>query len=388
MYEILRFVLVFIVLLVPLMIIHELGHFWGAKAAGVRVEEFGLGLPPRAVTLFTRGETAYTLNWLPFGAFVRMTGEDNPDDPRSLAAAPKRWRLITLFGGPLMNFIGGFVIFALAYLVFATRPTEYQYRVMTVLPGSNAQKLGVLPGDAITAVNGVAMLQHVTYSAATDSAGDVDSLSSAPLRAQVSASLGKPLTLDVLRPEDPANPASAATALPLKGVLPADANPQAPLGVTLGLEVLRAERVPFSAAQAFTRAGQDMTRIFTGIVTFPIELIRRSQQGQSMETARPVSVVGITNMGVNMIERRDTEGLFPFIWFAGFISIVLGASNLLPLPALDGGRILFVLIEALRGKPVNPVRQQWVHAVGLMVLLTLSAVIMILDVVRPVIPAR
>lgn len=94
--------------------------------------------------------------------------------------------------------------------------------------------------------------------------------------------------------------------------------------------------------------------------------------------------IGITNIGVAMLEERDTQGLFPFIRFAGFISILVGLTNLLPIPALDGGRILFVLIEALRGRRIDPLRERWVHGVGMALLLTLSLAILILDIVAPI----
>jgi regulator of sigma E protease len=89
-------------------------------------------------------------------------------------------------------------------------------------------------------------------------------------------------------------------------------------------------------------------------------------------------------MGVSLIQNQESQGWLPFVRFAGFISIVLGLSNLLPIPALDGGRIVFILIEAIRGKRVDPQREQWVHAIGMMILLGLSAVIVVMDIVNPI----
>lgn len=379
--DFLIFILVFIVLLGPLMIIHELGHFWGAKAAGVRVEEFGLGFPPRAIKLFERDGTVYSLNWLPIGAFVKMTGEDDPSDPHSLAAAPKRWRLITLAAGPIMNFIGAFVIFALAYMLFATRPVEYQYRILEVNPGSAAEAVGIKPGDAVLSVNTQPMVQRAVY----EGPEQQRAFNHSPLREASLAAAGKPATFVVSRPSDPANLKSAAEQITLNATMPEGLNPEAPLGVRLAYEVVKAERVPYSVPQALGRAGSDFARIVTTIATLPAEIARR---GMSWEQARPVSVIGMTQMGVTLIENREVEGYFPFVWFAGFISFALGMTNLLPLPALDGGRIVFVLIEWIRGKRVDPVRQQWVHGLGFMVLIGLSVLVMILDVVRPVIPSR
>jgi regulator of sigma E protease len=362
---------VFIILLAPLMFIHELGHFWAAKKAGIRVEEFGMGFPPRAMRLFTKGETVYTLNWLPIGAFVRMTGEEDPSDPRSFAAASKGWRLITLAAGPFMNFIGGFVILALAYSLFATQPTEFQYRVQAVNPNSVAQNLGLQAGDTILSVNGVPMTQRIPVDAERQPEATA-------LREQTQKSIGKPIEMVVLRK---AADADAPQQLTLAGQIPANANPTAPLGVSLSFNVTKSERMNLPFFEALRLAGQDVVNVFAGIVRAPIDLIT---QRIPAEQARPVGVVGITNIGVSLIEERTTQGLFPFIRFAGFLSIILGITNLLPIPALDGGRILFILIEIIRGRRVDPQREQWVHAIGMVILLGLSAVIVVLDIVNPI----
>jgi regulator of sigma E protease len=130
-------------------------------------------------------------------------------------------------------------------------------------------------------------------------------------------------------------------------------------------------------------AADDIASVFVALVRVPGELI---SQNIPLEQARPVGVVGITSIGVSLVDERTTEtqGLLPFLRFAGFISIMLGLTNLLPIPALDGGRILFILIEAIRGKRVDPRREQWVHAVGMVILLGLSAVIVVMDIVQPI----
>lgn len=364
---------VFIILLGPLMFIHELGHFLAAKKAGIRIEEFGMGLPPRAVRLFKRGETEYTLNWLPFGAFVRMTGEEDPSDPRSFAAQPKRWRLATLAAGPFMNFLGGFVILTLAYLFFATQPTEFQYRINSVMAGSPAERLGLQPSDVILSVNGVDMIQRISPAQREQPAANA-------LRAQTQQSIGKDITVVVQREvEGEAQPREVT----LIGHIPADANPNAPLGVSLSFKVTKSERIAYSIPDAIAAAADDIAGIFVALARLPGELI---SQNIPLEQARPVGVVGITSIGVSLVDERTTQsqGLLPFFRFAGFISIMLGFTNLLPIPALDGGRILFILIEAVRGKRVDPRREQWVHAVGMAILLSLSVVIVVMDIVQPI----
>jgi len=362
--------LVFIILLGPLMLIHELGHFAVAKKAGIRVEEFGLGLPPRAACLFKLGETEYTLNWLPIGAFVRMTGEENPEDPRSFAAQPKRWRLATLAAGPLMNFLGGFVILTLAYLFFATQPTEFRYRINQVMAGSPAEQIGLQPGDAILAVNGVDMIQKLEPASSVQP--DVGAL-----RRQVRQFIGQPIEIVVLRVGEPEQ------IVRLSGRLPPDANAEAPLGVSLLIEVTKSERVAYTLPEALLAAGLEVGAAIAALVQLPVRLVN---QTLALEQLRPISVVGITNIGVELIDSSVTEsqGLMPFLRFAAVVSIAIALTNLLPLPALDGGRILFILIEALRGRRVDPRREQWVHAVGFAFLLALSVVVIIMDIVNPV----
>ncbi len=362
--------LVFIILLGPLMLIHELGHFAVAKKAGIRVEEFGLGLPPRAARLFKLGETEYTLNWLPIGAFVRMTGEENPEDPRSFAAQPKRWRLATLAAGPLMNFLGGFVILTLAYLFFATQPTEFRYRINQVMAGSPAEQIGLQPGDAILAVNGVDMIQKLEP--ASGAQPDVGAL-----RRQVRQFIGQPIEIVVLRAGEPEQ------IVRLSGRLPPDANAEAPLGVSLLIEVTKSERVAYTLPEALLAAGLEVGAAIAALVQLPVRLVN---QTLALEQLRPISVVGITNIGVELIDSSVTEsqGLMPFLRFAAVVSIAIALTNLLPLPALDGGRILFILIEALRGRRVDPRREQWVHAIGFAFLLALSVVVIIMDIVNPV----
>lgn len=377
--DILLYIAVFIVLLVPLMIIHELGHFWGAKAGGIRVEEFGIGFPPRAVKLFERGGTIFSLNWLPIGAFVRMSGEDDPSDPLSLAAAKKRWRLITLAAGPFMNFIGAFVIFTAAYFFFETRPTDYQFRIRGVRENSVAQSIGIKPGDVIMAVDGKPMAQQLRYN------GDVLDVppTNQPLREAVLAAEARAIEVQVNRPANPEDPRSAMTPVTLSAQMPAKLDRTAPLGVELDLQITKAERLPTTFPGAVRKAAGQFERIVSTIINLPTEMARRNM---TAESARPISPIGITRIGFNLVQNRDVEGWFPFVMFSGFISFALGATNLLPLPALDGGRIVFVLIEAIRGRRIDPARQQWVHGVGFVLLIGLSLVMMVLDVVRPIVP--
>src|SRR6185436_1163717 len=164
---ILRAVVPFLSLLLILVLIHEFGHFLAAKAFGIKVLEFGVGFPPKAKTLFTRGDTEYTLNWLPVGGFVRLLGEEDPSDPRSLAAAP-RWQRLTVMGaGVAMNLVLAIVLLAVSYMIPRERSLALA-QVVEVAPDSpaaqaevrgemrdgTAPKQGLQAGDIVMEVEG------------------------------------------------------------------------------------------------------------------------------------------------------------------------------------------------------------------------------------------
>ncbi|WP_054493615.1 M50 family metallopeptidase, partial [Ardenticatena maritima] len=173
----------FAVVLGLLVLVHEIGHFVAAKAAGIKVLEFGIGYPPRALTLFKHGDTEYTLNWLPLGGFVRMLGEEDPTHPDSFAAKPPLARALVLLAGPFMNFVLAVALFALLAMV-AGVPTDKPANAITILAvaeNSPAAEAGLREGDVILYVAN----QRVT--------------TSEQLQALTQEFRGQPLTLVVRR---------------------------------------------------------------------------------------------------------------------------------------------------------------------------------------------
>lgn len=347
----------FILVLTPIILVHELGHFIAARLSGIRVEEFGLGFPPRALTLFKRGGTIYSLNWIPIGGFVRPAGEDDPTVPGGLAGASKKARLFTLSAGAGANFILALALFWIAFMI---GPPEYQIAIPEVQPNSPAMSAGIESGDIFVSVNG----REVTGS-------DV-------VVEEIGASKGRPVDLVLLRDGQEI----LITVTPrVEGEY--DPETEGPTGIRL--EGRRTgDNASLGPVQSLTMSGQTMFDVIWGTLRAPVMLIR----GQiTPSEARPVSVVGLSQLAGRAAEETANQGdWFPLLWFAAVISVALGFTNLLPIPALDGGRIMFVLVEAVRGRRIEPEREGMVHLVGMLFLLGLMLLIIVQDIVNPIIP--
>lgn len=421
--------------LAPIILIHELGHFIFAKLAGVRVEEFGLGYPPRilklwhgkgylkiggtrvvippgarlpsglgvgtwvdAVTLrqddgtyrlrhlavldpirddltfkheredvgddvHMRGEltslelgTLYSLNWLPMGGFVRMTGEEDPSDPRSLAARPKRWRLAVMAAGPVLNIFVALMLIVVAYT--SGLPSKWQIEITNVELGSAAEEAGLRPRDIVMAVDGERIEEGLDH-----------------LRRIVRALPEQTIELTILRGEE----TLTVAATPRR-----DPEGYGLLGIRMAPWPDRSTVQRYTIAEALSAGFTDITNAIVMTAQVPALLI---QGDITPEEARPASVVGIGEMLAFTLQQSIEWGLaFPVLHTASLISLALGLTNLLPLPALDGGRILFVLIEAVLGRRISPEREAMFHFVGLLIMVSLMTIVMFQDLVNPIIP--
>lgn len=343
----------FFIVLTPIILVHELGHFWAARLSNVRVEEFGLGFPPRALKLFEKNGTIYSLNWIPLGGFVRPAGEDDPTVPGGLAAASKKARLFVLSAGAGANFLLALIVFWIAYII-GTPAVQIGY----VNEDSPAAEAGILEGDVILEVEG----QRAENSSTIVSI--------------VNENLGEEISILVER---------AGEQIPLLVVPRAegDYDPavEGPIGVGLRFssDGQRLQRTPLEAAQESAASVWE-------IVYLTVSVPRMLIEGEISATeARPVSVVGISQIAGEAAETSVTNNtLFPILQMVAFISVALGFTNLLPIPALDGGRILFVLIEAVRGRRVEPEREGMVHIVGMLFLLGLMVLLIVQDIVNPI----
>ncbi len=344
----------FLLVLGLLVFIHELGHFTTAKRAGVKVEEFGFGFPPRLVAV-RRGETEYSLNLIPLGGFVRMQGEDDPTEPRSFARAPKRWRSLILVAGPAMNLFLAVLLFAGAYTVGWPTPTRWEVHVMSVVAGSPAERAGVQPDDVILRL------------------GDSPIADTATLQGRTQESLGQPTTLLVRR-------GGAERTL---SITPNQTWEQGrgALGVTIQNRPTNFEPVAYPVGEALWQGVQRTADMVTFTFTVPVMIVRGLLPA---EVARPVGPYGIYEVTSQAAAQTVSTGWwFPILYVAAALSVGLGVANLLPIPGLDGGRLLFILIEAIRGRRVSPQIEGLIHMVGVAVLLALVVVISYYDVMVP-----
>lgn len=345
----------FLIVLTPIVLIHELGHFTAAKLCKIRVDEFGFGLPPRMFKVAERNGTIYSINWIPVGGFVRPAGEDDPDVPGGLASASKRARIFVLAAGALANFLFALLLFWVALVIGPPAVA-----IESVETGSPAQAAGLRAGDSVIEVNGQSVDNpNVLINTIFENAGT-------PVELLVKRN-GEEVVLSVIpRARGEYDPAT-----------------QGPLGVRL-TSATNGERISSGPIQAVSGSFGFLWEYVSLYGRLPGMLLSGQMTAQE---ARPVSIVGISQIAGQAAETSATSrNLYPILTMAAFISVALGLTNLLPIPALDGGRILFVLIEALRGRRIEPEREGMVHLIGMLVLLGLMALMIVQDIVNPIIP--
>lgn len=346
--------LAFVPILLVLIISHECGHFFMARATGVVVEEFAIGFPPR---LWSKewGGVRYSLNALPIGAYVRLKGEDDPTGPGSFASASRLSRALILAAGSLVNFLLAVLIFALAYGIGAPDPRNAQVLIEQVAPGSPAEAAGLIAGDVLLSVDGQP-LRGVGQ-----------------LQGHVRDAGGRPITIELERQGNTRSVQVTPRVDPPPG--------QGALGVGLGLRILPTPHDPITSLVFGVRQAVAVVAL---TIVAPIEAIR----GQvPLELLRPVGLPGMSQIAAGATAAVVQSGwFFPVLFVAGVFSAGLAVANMLPLPALDGGRLMFIAIEAIRGRPVPPRLEGLIHTAGLMILVTLMVAISFNDILRPVPP--
>lgn len=341
--------LLFVFILGSLIIGHEFGHFLLARARGVHVEEFGLGFPPRLLTLFSAGGTRFTLNLIPLGGFVRPAGEDDPTVPGGLAGSSKRTRAMVLLAGPAANLVLGFLAFTAAFKFASPDPTRVL--VTQVAAGSPAEAAGLLPGDIILSLNG----QPVTGFEV--------------LQKGITQSLDRPVELGIQRQDS-----SLSVRLTPRSDHP---DTEGPIGILLGNPT---RNVGWFPAMGF--GAQAIFLQIDNLIHLPARLI----QGQiAPEQARVSGLKGMYDMLVWAGEiDRNAQRPFVTLTLIGVISVGLAMANLLPIPALDGGRLVFVAYEAVFHQRIAARYEGLAHAIGFLLLLLLMAYVNVQDFAHPI----
>ncbi|MFC1928330.1 RIP metalloprotease [Chloroflexota bacterium] len=336
----------FLVVIVVLILAHELGHFITAKASGVKVEEFGLGFPPRLLSV-KRGETLYSLNAIPLGGFVKMAGEEDPDVPKSLASKSIPIRLLVLSAGSLMNLLLPLLLFSIAFMV-PHNLVIGQVTVEEVALDTPAARAGIRPGDIILSVNEKPVSNN----------GD--------LYRYIQRNLGKKVAMLIQHSDSTRENVQ---------LIPRWKPPQGQ-GST-GIVIATSDATIVSQHYPFWKAiPLGVGACIETFVLFKNGIISMIIGAAPVTLAGPVGIAQLTGEAAK-------AGISPLLEFAAFLSINLAIINIFPLPALDGGRIAFVLLEgARRGKRIAAKTEGVVHFIGFAMIMAFILAITYQDIMR------
>jgi regulator of sigma E protease len=347
----------FILAFGSIILLHEFGHFIVGRLSKIEVEEFGIGFPPRALKLFTWKGTLFTLNWIPFGGFCKFKGEEDPQAAGGLSAANKWARLATLLGGPVMNLLLASLLFAIVVSQIGM-PQYNVAQIKEVTAGSPAAIAGFSNGDIFAEVNGQKIISVEQVISITQQ------------------NLGKEMNLVISRDGKELSLSITPRLNPPAG--------QGAMGIVLGNPIL-----PINLFQAIPSGIQSTIQMGKQLLMLPAMLIQGQVDSSQM---RLISPKGIYDMYAQV--RTESEQatnfdpktvLLNLVSFFGVISAALGFSNLLPIPAVDGGHIFFMIPELLFNKKVPAKFENAVHAIGFTVLLAIMAFVFIQDFINPVV---
>ncbi len=359
-------ILIVIIALIGLLVLHELGHFIMAKKLGVKVEEFGVGYPPR---LFGKkfGETIYSLNLLPFGAFVRITGEEKRvDDARSFSQKPIWQRMLIILGGVISFWIIAFLIFSLLAGVWGL-PTavsdDFQgktyLQIIQLAKDSPAEKAGLEAGDILKKI-----VIPAQATGEDDSQIEVTKISQVQEVSQ--GNLEKEIVLTLQR----------GNRIIDISLIPRTSPPEGEGAI--GIALARVAKIKSSWYQS-PWVGLKMTVEKT--VQIPLifaNILKRLLEGERIEGVQLVGPIGLGGFMNQALE----VGADNFLMFLGLIAVWLAIFNVLPIPALDGGRFLFLVIEAIRGRPVSEKTEEKITEFFFILLLILMFLVTIKDIIH------
>lgn len=360
-------IILFILIVCVLILVHEFGHFIVAKKFGIRVDEFGIGFPPRALKLFKKGETEYTLNWIPFGGFVKIFGEnpveeiDGVDSERNFSRKPKLVQAAVLVAGVFFNLLFAWGLISVGFMVglptaVSSVPTESlsgnipELTITSVIDGSPADLAGLLPGDVIIAAG----------SGQNQIAKDIDGQTVMDIISTSSSE--NPLELVYQRGDDEKT----------VQIIPSTELVDHPIvGITMDSIVT----VQFSFFKSIWQGAKTTIFMFWETAKSLGNLLLDSVRGKAdlSTVAGPIGIAGIAGDAYDF-------GWVYLLFFTSLISINLAVINLIPFPALDGGRLFIILIETITRRKVKPSVFALVNTVGFILLILLMVVITFNDI--------
>jgi regulator of sigma E protease len=372
-------VLIFIIILGILVFVHELGHFLVARRNGVMAEEFGFGFPPRVLGLYKAKngkrkivwgskkveseDTVYSLNWIPLGGFVKIMGEDGEEkkDPKSFAEKSAFTRTRILAAGVAMNFLLAAVLLSVGYFVGIPQAVDdvtggnfknEKIQIIETIPGSPAEQMGIQVGDQIVG--------------AKDSSGKLVAFNTIEqVQNYINSNKGQTISLDIKRGNE---------ALDISGTPRTDF--PASEGA-LGISLVKTAQVSYPWYESIWR-GVKTTIDLAGMIIIAFgNLLWKLITGHSvgMDVSGPVGIAVLTGQVAKL-------GFIYILQFTALLSVNLAIINILPIPALDGGRILFILIEKLKGSPVSQKFEARAHNIGFALLITMMVVVTFRDVAK------
>jgi regulator of sigma E protease len=360
--------------LLVLVLVHEAGHFFTAKKFGIRVDEFGFGFPPKLLG-FKKGETEYTLNLLPIGGFVKIFGETpdeesttGPDAGRSFINQARWKQALVLFAGVLMNFLLAWLLFSVGFMSglptsAGNRPDNYtvsdiHLTVVSVAPKSPAENAGLKTGDKIVSLQTVLAPKEIDKEA-------VNPINPDTLKSFVISHKNHQIQIGFLR--------GKSDEINYVNLTPVEANGVPIIGISM--DMIGTAKLPFFRAigEGFKLMLSTTKETALGLYT----LIRDGLIGKG-------SLAGVSGpVGmVRIVGNASKFGFAYLISFAALISVNLGIINLIPFPALGGGRLFFLLIEKIKGSRINPKVANTANMIGFSILILLMLVITYHDVVK------
>ncbi|HEY4511947.1 MAG TPA: M50 family metallopeptidase [Candidatus Paceibacterota bacterium] len=362
-------IIIFLIILAALVLVHEFGHFIVAKKSGIRVDEFGLGFPPK---LWSKrfGETTYSLNLIPFGGFVKIHGENpdeestsGPDSGRSFVNKPRHIQALVLIAGILFNiifawlllsasFLGGIAASSEDYAVYASRISDARIIIIGTTKDSPAETAGLKAGDRLLA------LRAGTMSLA-------EPLEVENIQEFISSNKNKEVTVTYSRGDE----RKEVSVTPQEGLVPDRA--------IIGVSMDKAGTLQLPFHLALYEGGRLTIHMVKGVSVGLFQFIWGAVRGGADLTSvsGPVGIVGLVGDATKL-------GFTYLLSFTALISINLAIINLIPFPALDGGRLLFVAIESIIRRAINPKISNTVNAVGFSLLLFFMLFITYKDIVK------